>query len=402
MQSETIDAARAEQVWEILRRHVTPLPRVDATLRGAVGRVLAGDVRCGADYPPYDRAAMDGYAVRCADFAGDGATLTCGGLQRAGGPPSAAVEPGGCVQINTGAAVPAGADAVVVVEKSTPRTDGRVTLADRPRAGQHIERRGGLRRRGDLVLRAPCRIRGGTLAAIVSAGAQIVRIFRPPNVAIVGTGDEVGKDIPDSNTLLLRQLAESFGCEARPLGIAPDEPVALRDMLSQGLESDLLCVTGGMSKGTHDLVPSVLESLGVTWMVRSLDLKPGKPTRIGRSRGGGWVLGLPGNPVSCAVCFHLFGRTILNGLQGLASAAPPRLAGELHAALPACGGRPMFHPATWTAGPDGRSLISPIDWRGSGDPFGLASANALLYRAAHAAAADRGERVEFIPIESPE
>jgi len=141
--------------------------------------------------------------------------------------------------------------------------------------------------------------------------------------------------------------------------------------------------------------------LGVRWLVNGARLRPGKPLRIGHSETGCWVLGLPGNPVSCAVCFLLFGRVVLEGLQGLPVGKPPHVAGSLEADLPAGGERPIYQPAEWSAGSDGEVYLSPLVWRGSGDPFGMAIANALLYRAAGAPAAPRGETVRFIPLDLP-
>lgn len=184
-------------------------------------------------------------------------------------------------------------------------------------------------------------------------------------------------------------------------GRCADEPASLRASLELGLSYDVMIVAGGMSKGTHDLVPSLLEELGVRWLVSSLNLKPGKPTRIGRAETGCWVLGLPGNPVSCAVCFLLFGRCLLQGLQGLGVRPPTHLPGVLADELGAVGERPMYQPGEWAVSPREEIVVTPGRWRGSGDPFGLVGANALIYRAAQSPPAQRGERVRFIPLEAP-
>jgi len=158
---------------------------------------------------------------------------------------------------------------------------------------------------------------------------------------------------------------------------------------------------GGPAAARMARARAVLEQLGVHWVVEGLNLKPGRPTRIGRAPRGGWVLGLPGNPVSCAVCFLLFGRFILEGLMGLPPKPPPRLSGKLDERMPANGARPMFQPAEWRAGADGEVRVRPIPWRGSGDPFGLAAANALIYRPAEVRAADTGHSVAFVPLACP-
>jgi molybdopterin molybdotransferase len=260
-----------------------------------------------------------------------------------------------------------------------------------------------------LLVRAGTRIGPGAVAALVAGGIDRVTIFKRPAVALLSTGDEVvraGRELKpgqiyDSNSVVLRELIGAAGGEAIGLGRCPDEPDRLKQAVAQGLEHDVLCIVGGMSKGTHDLVPAVLEELGVRWVVSGLNLKPGKPTRIGRAESGCWVVGLPGNPVSCAVCFLLFAHVILEGLQGLPVRRPPHLRGRTDADLPPNGARPMYQPAEWLVGADGGVQVSPLLWRGSGDPFGLALANALIHRPANAPAAPRGQTVDFVPFDRP-
>lgn len=416
--------ATAEDVWRLLQARVRPGRTETLRAIDALGRVLAADVQHALDYPPFDRAIMDGYAVRCADFetraagSGNGVRLRVVGLQRAGGGAAPVVASGTCVQINTGAAVPAGADAIVMVEKSSPVGADVVELLDHPKPGQHIERRAGLGRRGERLVAAPARITPGVLSAIAAAGLREVCVYAAPRVALLTTGDELllssddarvangpsnaerqGADqIPESNSIVLRRLIEACGGRTACVWHAPDQLDALRAALADGLKCDVLCITGGMSKGSHDLVPPALESLGVQWLVTSLNLKPGKPTRIGRGPAGTWVVGLPGNPVSCVVCFWLFARPILSGLQGLPAGRPIHCTAILAQPLPATGERPMFMPARWFADADGAARASPQPWRGSGDPFGLAQANALVYRPARAPAAVAGASVSVFPL----
>ncbi|RMF74471.1 MAG: hypothetical protein D6744_14465, partial [Planctomycetota bacterium] len=263
---------------------------------------------------------------------------------------------------------------------------------------------------GAVLAAGGCEVDAVTLAAIVSGSVGEVAVFRRPVAAVVSTGDELADadaplhpgQIHDSNRLALTRLLADAGARCEPLGRAKDEPGALRAMLERGLSADVLCVVGGMSKGTHDYVPQTLEELGVEWLVTSLKLKPGKPTRIGRSPQGGWVLGLPGNPVSCAICFLLFGAAIVRGLTGRGAGRPVMLRGVAQSDLPENGERPMFHPARWSAAAHGEILVRPHAWRGSGDPFVLAGANALIHRVAHAAATPRGEAVDFVPIGMPQ
>lgn len=406
---QTLRYPTAEEVWDALREAVTPGPSTSVPLATAIGATLAQDISAPLDFPPFDRAVMDGFAVRAADFGSGTVRLRNLGVAQAGASAALQVSFGECARINTGAPIPEGADAVVIVENSREVSPDVVELSDAPRLGQHIELRASLLRRGARLAAAGARITPGAIATLAAAGVREPRIFRRPRVVILSTGDELiaGDQLPhagqifDSNSLALAEFARAAGAEVIESGCCQDESSALNSALTRGLRADLLCVTGGMSKGTHDLVPAALEQLGVSWLIDGLNLKPGKPTRIGRSPRGAWVAGLPGNPVSCVVCFLLFCRPILRGLQGLGAGPDPWLSGETQVSLSKNGARPMFHPATWRVGPKGQNLIYPVDWRGSGDPFGLLEANALLTRPAHASPAERGEQVRFLAFDLP-
>ncbi|TWT45164.1 Molybdopterin molybdenumtransferase [Phycisphaerae bacterium RAS1] len=410
--------AYARQVWDLLAEQVRPAAPTDRPLDGLLGATLAEDVRAQSDFPPFDRAIMDGYAVLSADFADGPRALQLSGLARAGGDAAAPLTSGTCVQINTGAPIPPGADAIVIVENSrgaageTPaplNSSTQVFLDDRPSPGQHIERRGAIVRTGDLLIRGGTRIGPGELATVAAGGRRALRAFEAPTVALLSTGDELVDpgdqpgpgQIIDSNSIALSGCVRDAGGRPTLLGRCPDEPNLLQQRLRDALRHRIACVTGGMSKGTHDLVPAAFESLGVAWLVESLKLKPGKPTRIGRGPQGQWIVGLPGNPVSCVVCFLLLVRPIIDGLSGRPPAPPPHFSGMLNADLPANGSRPMYQPAEWRAGPRGEVTVTPNPWRGSGDPFGLCGANALLYRPENALPAARGDQVLFIPFGLP-
>ena len=409
MDFQTIEAPEPRDIWDALRRCVQPGRVQEIPVEDSLDAVLASDARSAHDFPLFDRAVMDGYAVRSADLDGERTRLRDVGLVRAGADAVAPLGPLTCARINTGAPVPAGADAVVMVERTREIEDGLVELADKPQAGQFIDPRGSLIGSGDVVLRAGARIGHGALAALVAAGVKRVSVFAPPRVAQLSTGDELvagGAELEpgqiyDSNSVVLTGLIRDAGGVTAAPEWCPDEPAALRAAIELGLSSDVLCVMGGMSRGTHDLVPQLLEELGVRWLVNGARLKPGKPMRIGLAPTGCWVMGLPGNPVSCAVCFVLFGRTIIDRLRGLTGAPPPHLSGRLEADMPAVGDRHMYQPAEWSAGDGGEVLVTPLVWRGSGDPFGLATANALIYRKDRALKSRRGEAVRFVPLSVP-
>ena len=409
MNDPPLAAAAVDQVWDMLAQHVRPAERITVAPHDSLGRVLACDARAAFEFPPFDRAMMDGYAVRCDDFAGGETLLTNVGLARAGFEAPADISAGQCLQINTGAPMPPGADAVVMVEKTETADDGRIRLSDAPRRGQHFEKRGGIVAKDDLLVRASTRIGAGAVAAVIAGGLDHLSVFKTPRVGVLSTGDEIiaggagraGAQIYDSNSVMLAELVRSSHGEPIQLGRCGDDRDGLRAVIEKGLACDVLCVTGGMSKGSHDLVPGLAEELGVKWLVRSLHMKPGKPMHIGRAPGGCWMLGLPGNPVSCAVCFLLFARAILDGLQGLAVRKPAHLRATLAADMPANGSRPLYQPGEWHVAQDGTVVVSPMNWRGSGDPFGMATANALVCRPADAPAAPAGDSVRIIPLDVP-
>ena len=404
-----MEAVLPDQIWELLRAHIKPGRHRCLAIEEANGCVLASDARAAHDFPPFARAVMDGYAVHASDFEQGRARLADAGLIRAGTEQPAPLAAGSCMRINTGAPLPPGADAVVMVEHGSTLDDGTIELQDHPQPGQYIDPRASLVKGDDLLIRAGTRINGNTLAAMVAGGITQAEVFVKPRVAQLTTGYELVDQgqplkegqIHDSNSITLEELIRNAGGETVMFGRCPDDPSALRASLELGLSNDLLCVTGGMSKGTHDLVPRLLEELGVRWMIVGAQLKPGKPLRIGHAENGCWVIGLPGNPVSCAVCFLLFARPMLAGLEGLPISKPPHITGLLETDLPANQARPMYLPAQWSTNTDGTIGVSPLLWRGSGDPFGMAIANALVYRPANAGTAQRGESTQFVPFDLP-
>ena len=397
-----------QAAWADLATQVSPGPTEPLAIHDGLGRVLAEPVIATDDYPPFDKAMMDGYAVRAAECAAPGAVLRSVGMVAAGAVPDRAVEPGEAMQINTGAPLPPGADAVVMVEKTAAIDVGaRVRIETAVKARQNVERHGAVRRRGDHVLSAGTRLTPGAIASAATAGAGTLTVRRIPGVAIVLTGDEIvpadaplspGK-IHDSNGPILPALLQQLGARPRTPIVAPDEPGALAAHLQTALEEPVVLSVGGMSMGTLDLVPAAFEKLGVTWRWHGVAMRPGRPVAYGRGPGGQHVFGLPGNPVSAFVCTWLFVKPVLDGLQGLPPQPPARrtarLAGDLK---PHRDPRPAFMPARTWADADGVTWIEPVAWQGSSDPFGLVGADALLMRLRPAEAAGRGTPIEFLDI----
>ena len=297
----------------------TPMPPERVPLQQARGRVLAEAVASPRDVPPWDNSAMDGFAVRVSDFVDGRATLVVLETIGAGSVPTVDVGPGQCSRIMTGAPMPPGADAVVMVEDSSEHELG-VSLVARPTLRQHVRPRGGDVAEGEAVL-APGHVLDAAAIGMLSAlGIPSVMVAQRPLVAILSTGDEVVEvgwplaagQIYSSNTLALMGLVEAAGGIPLHCGIAPDDEAGLRAALKRCLRADLVLTTGGVSVGDFDHVKDAFDGTLDFWKVR---MKPGKPLAFGRM-GGRPAVGLPGNPVSCMVGFLQFVRPVLRTMLG--------------------------------------------------------------------------------------
>jgi molybdopterin molybdotransferase len=298
------------------------------------------------------------------------------------------IQAGQAIRINTGAPMPDGADAVAPIEVCAIDESGdRVMIATVLRAGQHVALRGTDRHAGDLLLASPMTIEAAQIGALATAGLGDVRVYPNVDVGIVVTGNEivpVGEPCPpgrihDSNGPMLASLMRQFGASPRNLGIARDDADDLRSKLQTALASPVVVTVGGMSMGTLDLVPKTFVDLGVGWHFHGVRMRPGKPVAYGRGPDGQHVFGLPGNPVSAFVCAWLFVRMAVRGLSGHPVAPPHRWRATLMRAIePKRDARPAFVPARIWHHADAGLIAEPCAWGGSGDPFGLATANALL------------------------
>jgi molybdopterin molybdotransferase len=305
---------------ELVLAAVRPLSAEDVPLAEALGRVLAEDVRSSLDVPPFDSSAMDGYAV----VGGAGGELRVIGEARAGHPADGRVEPGTAVRISTGAVLPAGADSVVPVERTKGAGD-RVRVRD-TFVGDNVRRAGEDIRRGDLVLRSRTGLGPAEVGVLASLGRPAVSCSARPDVVLLVTGDELAEPgeplgagrIFSSNAYALAGQIEATGARLVRREAVPDDAGSTRVALERALaDADLVCVSGGVSVGPHDHVKDALRELRVEERFWGVRLKPGKPTWFG-TRGDTLVFGLPGNPVSAMVTFHLFARPALRSLQGAA------------------------------------------------------------------------------------
>lgn len=377
-------------------------PAVRVCVDDALGHVLAETIVSEIDSPPFDKALMDGFAVRTADLAGrEGewtvAELTVVDEVTAGRMPKVEVGPGQATRIMTGAPVPAGADAVIPVEEtqSTPSSgpNGAEVVSIRcstsPRPGQFILRRGAAVSRGVQVMTPGRVLRAQEVAALAELGHAEVSVVRWPRVAILATGDELVPasqfpgpgQIRNSNEPMLAAQVQQRGGEAVRLGIARDERQHLGERIAAGLECDFLLLSGGVSAGKLDLVPSTLAAHGVRQIFHKIQMKPGKPLWFGmleRPDGGRpcFVFGLPGNPVSSMVCCELFVGAALRRWCGLEPAIVEPITARLSTAITSSSNRPTYHPAAieWTSqGP----TVTLVDWIGSSDVCATVDANGV-------------------------
>ena len=347
-------------------------------LAAAHGRVLAEDVRADRDYPALRRSLRDGFAIRSANVPG---VLRVRGEVRAGEGEQMPLGDGEALEIMTGAPVPEGADAVVRVEHGA-RDGAEVRIERQAEPGQFINERGREAQNGAVLAGAGTRLDASHIATLAMTGHTSVRVAAQPDVAILATGDEIvdlderpaAHQIRNSNSYMLSALVKAAGGRATVLPVARDTKEALRPLLEQGLQHEMLLVTGGVSAGKYDLVKPGLRELGVEFQFERVRVQPGQPTAFG-VLGTKPVFGLPGNPGSTLITFQLFARAALELLGGVSEPLLPLLSARFEAPFRHKAGLTRFLPARLSA--DGQSLRH-IPWQGSSDVPALAKANAFL------------------------
>jgi len=373
-----------DEALRIVLDHTPRLEAVEVPLIDAVGACLAEPVAGDLDLPPFDKSAMDGYAVRAGDVAETPAELAVVEELPAGVVPTKAVGPGQCAKITTGAPVPAGADMVVMVEDTERAGEGRVRILAAHPDRRNICRRGEDIREGRTVLDAGHAVRAAEVGLLASVGRDRVRIHRRPRVAVLGTGDELvpitetpgpGR-IRDANSWSLTACCRRAGVQVERLGVAKDTEDDLRERIGAGLACDVLLVSGGVSMGEWDLVPKVFDEFGVTVHFATVRMKPGKPTVFATAENG-IIFGLPGNPVSTLVAWRLFVWPALRKMMGHRDPAPPPVQGTLTAALKARGNRTSYLPVRLRQD-GGAWTIEPVTSHGSADMVSFARADALV------------------------
>jgi molybdopterin molybdotransferase len=379
-------------------------------LLAGLGRVLAESIVADRDFPSFARATRDGYAVQAADSAKVPARLKLVGEVKAGDwpePGTCAVARGQAVAIMTGAPLPAGADAVVMVEHTSSLTDHSVELRRSISAGENFVPRGAEARAGQLLLDRGRRLDHAEIAIAASAGKSRVQVYSKPRVAVLSTGDELVEidatpgpaQIRNSNSYSLAAQVQNAGGEAVRLAIAPDERGPLRALILQGLDCDLLLLTGGVSAGKYDLVEQVFEELKAEFYFTGAEIQPGRPVVFGscgadtpvRSDNASiageatevsapdkrFFFGLPGNPVSTMVTFDLFARPMIEALSGMTPQPLIFPRARLKSEIRTKTGLKRFLPAV-LSGEFENAEVELVRWQGSGDIAALARANCYV------------------------
>src|ERR1043166_1376140 len=423
-----------EEAYELVRERCRAIleagarPGEEVLLLQALGRVLAEPVMADRDFPPFVRATRDGFAVRAQDLADGMMTLRVVGQVRAGDSYDLPVASGEAVEIMTGAAVPAGADAVVMVEYTERKTqevnhkghegtrsqgyedheggpdhDQILDIAGdkKPRpqekqtedlveiqrvvvAGENVVPPGAEARAGQELLPRGTRLGPAQIALAAAAGKASLKVYRRPRVAILSTGDELVEvaekpgpsQIRNSNRYSLAALVTESGGEPVQLPIAPDEEGKLTELIQEGLKADMLLLSGGVSMGKFDLVEQALKGLGAQFCFTGALIQPGKPVVFGEAASVPFF-GLPGNPVSVMVTFELFARQMVEALSGTEPSRLKSAGARLRKDLKTKTGLTRFLPAMLDGGLYGPE-VEVVPWQGSGDMLAAARANCYL------------------------
>ncbi|WP_444923709.1 molybdopterin molybdotransferase MoeA [Microbulbifer sp. DLAB2-AF] len=396
-----------ESAREKLLEALSPISGTETLpLAQAAGRVLAEDVISTVNLPPCDNSAMDGYALRFEDLA-SGLPLELIGKSFAGAPFDGVVNPGTCVRIMTGAAVPAGADTVVMQENVDAQEES-IRINGEVRSGDHIRRCGEDVAEGASLLKAGERISVPHIALLAAAGVGTVAVVRKPVIALFSTGDELrqpgealGKgDICDSNRIALLAALDQLDLEILDLGILPDNKQAITNALQRASqEADAIITSGGVSVGEADYTREVLEELGEIgfWKVA---MKPGKPFAFGFLQGTPFF-GLPGNPVSALVTFYQLAVPALSVMKGDQWTGPQTLQAKLLKPLKKKPGRTDFQRGVYRSDESGALVVEPVGTQGSHILSGLAVANCFIVLARDSGSVEDGEQVVIEPLGVP-
>lgn len=390
--------------------------RIDTvSIDQALGRCIAQDVVADRDQPRFNRSTRDGYAVHAADVTGENKQLRVIGQLRAGQPSFAeTIRPGEALEIMTGAPMPPGADAVLMVEHALATHhvphEGSFTIQPEPgrtmHAGENFVPAGAEAKAGAVILPAGTRLSPMHIGAAVSCGLETIQVFAQPHIAILATGDELVEpgepaldyQVRNSNSYSLAAQVERAGGRPIRLPIVRDSMVDLRQALALAMQSDLILLSGGVSMGKFDFVEQVLTTLQAEFFFTGVHMQPGKPVVFGKLPDGQsakYFFGLPGNPVSTMVTFALFAAPLIRALGGEISPQPLFARAALTEAFEHKTGLTRFLPAslncTWN-----HAEVTPVPWQGSGDLAAVSRSNCFVVIPPHHSKLEAGNEVSVL------
>ncbi len=377
-----ISVDKAEQT---VLRQVKTLPPKKVKLENALGFCLAENIKSDLNMPPYNRSAMDGYAVIAGDIVNPPVELAVIENIRAGYSPKKRVGRGQAAKIMTGSVVPQGADAVIKVEETMPLdNDKRVRFLKKTTKGRNIVKKGEDIRVGNVAIRKGTKIRPQEVGILAAVGASTVKVFASPGIGIISTGDELVKitskpkpwQIRNSNSYSLAAQAKQLVEDVTIFDTAKDDKDKIGSLVAKGLKKDILILSGGVSMGEFDLVEGVLKDLGVKIFFEKVALRPGKPTVFGK-KGDKTIFALPGNPVSALVTYELFVRPCIKKMMGFPFYRNQIIHAKLEKKVKSKKNSREFRPS-FLKQVNGKWMVSPIEWHGSGDLFSITNANCLL------------------------
>ncbi|MEL7496317.1 MAG: gephyrin-like molybdotransferase Glp [Planctomycetota bacterium] len=400
-----------EEAFEKLAATIAPIGVETVSLAELAGRILQEDLSADLDSPPYDKSMMDGFAVRSQDVTSKDKCFSIIETVTAGEQASNRLVANSATRIMTGAPIPEDADAILMVElaeeiESNGQTQVRFDL-DHVAPEKHLLRQGTNFSNGDVLFTKGTSIRAHDVGLLAEIGVTTAKVGTRPTIAVLPTGDELvghaqkpsNAQIRNSNSPMISSLGRSLGFSVEELEVGRDDEAQLRQLMQQALQQDVLILTGGVSAGQKDLVPSVLKSLGVKEVFHKVRIKPGKPIWFGVTgdEKPTYVFGLPGNPVSSLVGFQLFVASALQGLMGGAIEHPKMITATLANGHQARGNRPTYWPAAWSAGSI-TNAVEPLRWNGSSDLRALGLADGFVFFDAQKLEFEAGEEVPFLSL----
>ena len=374
-----------DEALELILNNASVLDRESVSIHEALGRTLVQDVVADRPIPPFNRVAMDGYAVKSSDFTTPTIKLKQTGEVAAGDNFHQKLQSGEAFKIMTGAPCPAGADAVVMVEKCQQDGDWVTLTEERMAPGLNIAPKGEDAPMGKQLLPAGSILNTAGIAICASVGLTEIPVYRKPEISVISTGTEIispdqnplPHQIRDCNSFSTRSLSRMLGIDAQFLGIGEDDQEIQGKMIDEGLKGDILILSGGVSMGDYDFIPELLERCGVKRVFHAIKMKPGKPVWFGKSDNNTYVFGLPGNPVSVQVGYKLLVETLIQKLTGNSSPEPAFLSIELGDAIKVKTSRETFVPGRFEM-KDGKTVITQVFLQGSGDFSNVATSHGLI------------------------